>query len=123
VPAVRDASAKQYLADPGSEVDRALLERTLTTYRLQNSLTTDLCTDEGYIEICLAQATEERFFVQGEYVKMLDFADSPYGGPGATDLIAPSYVGSWVRVQLDLWASKAEAELTIPGSHLRTSRA
>jgi hypothetical protein len=81
---------------------------------LANVQATDLIRDEGYIEVKRALVRDpvdrsvRRHAVIGSYVKTLDFADGPYGGPGVTDLVAPSYVGSWVRVQLDLWASRVQ---------------
>jgi len=80
---------------------------TLVRYFLVDGRKTDLVKDEGYIRITL-ERSEDGNNITGEYVKILDFADNPYGGPGSTDLVAPSYIGSWVRVQLDLWASAAE---------------
>src|SRR5262249_26040577 len=38
--------------------------------------------------------------------KIIDFADNPFGGPSALDLVAPSYMASWLRVQQDQWMAR-----------------
>jgi hypothetical protein len=38
--------------------------------------------------------------------KVIDFADNPFGGPSALDLLAPSYMASWLRVQQDQWMAR-----------------
>jgi hypothetical protein len=59
--------------------------------------------DEGSVKI----TPLEDGWVRGEVEKKVDFTDNPYGGPSAADLIAPSYLGSWLRVQQDLWIAVA----------------
>ena len=40
-------------------------------------------------------------------VKRIDFADAPFGGPSSADLLAPSFIATWMRVQQDFWVAKA----------------
>jgi hypothetical protein len=58
--------------------------------------------DEGYITIASSGLSGvQRVTIE----KLVDFADNPYGGPSALDLLAPSYMASWMRVQQDQWAA------------------
>jgi hypothetical protein len=41
--------------------------------------------------------------------KLIDFADNPFGGPGILDVLAPSYMASWLRVQQDQWMARLAA--------------
>ena len=40
-------------------------------------------------------------------MKWVDFDNAPFGGPSVLDQFLPSYIGSWLRVQQDLWAAQA----------------
>jgi hypothetical protein len=58
--------------------------------------------DDGTITI--KERPEGGYTVRVE--KLVDFADNPYGGPSSLDLLAPSYMASWLRVQQDQWMER-----------------
>jgi hypothetical protein len=60
--------------------------------------------DEGSVRI---SPPKDDGWVKGVVTKKVDFTNNPYGGPSTADLIAPSYLGSWLRVQQDLWIALA----------------
>ena len=74
----------------------------LVEYRLARPMS-GLRTDEGYAYV--TKVGEDRYRTQ--LVKWVDFQDAPFGGPSAMDQALPSYIGSWLRVQQDLWAAEA----------------
>ena len=39
--------------------------------------------------------------------KKIDFGQALFGGPSSADLLAPSFIGTWMRVQQDFWAAYA----------------
>lgn len=59
--------------------------------------------DDGYAYV--TRVGENRWRTQ--IVKRVDFANGPFGQPSAMDICLPSYIGSWLRVQQDLWAAEA----------------
>jgi len=69
-------------------------------------------TDEGSVRIAPVPGDDE--WVKGVVTKRVDFTDNPYGGPSTADLIAPSYLGSWLRVQQDLWIARATEQPIAP---------
>jgi hypothetical protein len=60
--------------------------------------------DDGYIAIDSRDGVH-KITVE----KVIDFADNPFGGPSALDLLAPSYMASWLRVQQDQWMARLTA--------------
>lgn len=74
----------------------------LVTYRLVSS-SDQIVKDDGYAYV--TKVGENRWRTQ--IVKRVDFANGPFGQPSAMDICLPSYIGSWLRVQQDLWAAEA----------------
>jgi hypothetical protein len=83
-------------------------EQTGVDYSL-NWTPDNLTVDKGTVRVTKLKDDDEGW-VRGEVVKTVDFEDSPYGGPSITDLVAPSYLGSWLRVQQDLWIAVATGQ-------------
>ena len=46
-------------------------------------------------------------WLKTKVVKRIDFEDAPFGGPSSADLLAPSFISTWMRVQQDFWVAKA----------------
>jgi len=74
----------------------------LVEYHLVDS-PSGLTKDEGYAYV--TKVGEDRYRTQ--LVKWVDFRNAPFGGPSVLDQFLPSYIGSWLRVQQDLWAGEA----------------
>jgi hypothetical protein len=65
----------------------------------------NLTADDGYSR--LEEDHPRSGWVTGEIYKRLGFAPGPYGDLSGSAVLAPSIIGSWLRLQLDLWASRA----------------
>jgi hypothetical protein len=65
-----------------------------------------LTRDEGFVTAVRASDGS----VRCDVLKRIDFRNGPFGGLSTLDLFAPSYLGSWVRVQQDVWAGEVMAK-------------
>jgi hypothetical protein len=92
----------------GYEVDD---RKCVVTYHLV-ATSDNITVDEGHLRIT---RSKQRGWVKTEVRKAVDFTDSPYGGPSSSDLFAPSYMASWLRVQQDLWIAAAARAASHPG--------
>jgi hypothetical protein len=70
-----------------------------------------LTRDEGFVTAVRSSDGS----VRCDVLKRVDFRNGPFGGPSTLDLFTPSYLGSWVRVQQDLWAGEVMPDVVATG--------
>jgi hypothetical protein len=75
-------------------------------YEFLSSPDSQLSRDNGWMKV-----TEmDDGWLQSRVLKEIDFEDAPFGGPSSADLLAPSFIATWMRVQQDFWAARAMDE-------------
>ena len=72
-------------------------------YEFSSSPDSSLCLDNGRMRV---EPTRDGWLYT--YLdKKIDFGQALFGGPSSADLLAPSFIGTWMRVQQDFWAAYA----------------
>ena len=72
-------------------------------YQFIRSPDSSLCLDNGRM---IVEPREDGWFYT--YIdKKIDFGRALFGGLSSADLLAPSFIGTWMRVQQDFWAAYA----------------
>jgi hypothetical protein len=79
--------------------------RCTVDYRFESSPDSNLKLDDGRTTV----ERGEDGWLKTQVVKKIDFEDAPFGGPSSADLLAPSFIATWMRVQQDFWVAKATA--------------
>jgi hypothetical protein len=72
-------------------------------YRFESSPDSKLSRDDGKMIV----TKMEGGWLKSRVLKEIDFEDAPFGGPSSADLLAPSFIATWMRVQQDFWAARA----------------
>jgi hypothetical protein len=72
-------------------------------YKFSSSPDSSLCLDNGQM---IVEPREDGWLYT--YIdKKINFGPALFGGPSSADLLAPSFIGTWMRVQQDFWAAYA----------------
>jgi len=72
-------------------------------YKFRFSPDSSLCLDNGKMRV----ESSEDGWLRTYLDKKIDFGSALFGGPSSADLLAPSFIGTWMRVQQDFWAACA----------------
>ena len=73
-------------------------------YKFSSSPDSSLCLDNGRM---IVKPTGDDGWLHTYLDKKIDFGHALFGGPSSADLLAPSFIGTWMRVQQDFWAACA----------------
>ena len=73
-------------------------------YQFISSPDSSLCLDNGRM---IVESTGDDGWLHTYVDKKIDFEHALFGGPSSADLLAPSFIGTWMRVQQDFWAAYA----------------
>jgi hypothetical protein len=72
-------------------------------YGFMSSPDSQLRLDDGWMTV----TKMDNDWLKSSVLKKIDFEDAPFGGPSSADLLAPSFIATWMRVQQDFWAARA----------------
>jgi hypothetical protein len=72
-------------------------------YGFVSSPDSQLSLDDGWMTVTKMNDG----WLKSTVLKKIDFEDAPFGGPSSADLLAPSFIATWMRVQQDFWAARA----------------
>jgi hypothetical protein len=72
-------------------------------YGFVRSPDSQLSVDDGWMTVTKMNDG----WLKSKVLKKIDFLDAPFGGPSSADLLAPSFIATWMRVQQDFWAARA----------------
>ena len=73
-------------------------------YQFIKSPDSSLCLDNGRM---IVKPTGDDGWLHTYVDKNIDFGHALFGGLSSADLLAPSFIGTWMRVQQDFWAAYA----------------
>ena len=73
-------------------------------YKFIKSPDSSLCLDNGQM---IVKPTKDDGWLHTHLDKKINFGRALFGGLSSADLLAPSFIGTWMRVQQDFWASYA----------------
>jgi hypothetical protein len=83
-------------------------------YGFVSSPDSKLSRDDGWMTV----TKTDDGWLKSRVLKEIDFEDAPFGGPSSADLLAPSFIATWMRVQQDFWLSRATDSQRAPSSSL-----
>jgi hypothetical protein len=78
-------------------------DRCTVDYWFESSPDSKLSRDNGRTTV----VKMDDGWLKSTILKEIDFEDAPFGGPSSADLLAPSFIATWMRVQQDFWAARA----------------
>jgi hypothetical protein len=78
-------------------------DRCTVDYWFKSSPDSKLSRDDGKMTVIKM----DDGWLKSRVLKEIDFEDALFGGPSSADLLAPSFIATWMRVQQDFWAARA----------------